>query len=299
MDKARRTAAFQSTEAAEAQYQERYAKWEERRDAAVAARRRPPWPPRTPAQWLTGNKRPANGYGGSLHPIIGYGIRGVIWYQGEANTFRASGYPDLFTFMIEQWRAEWRQGDFPFYWVQLADHQAEQDNPGDSRWAELREAQTHALHLANTGQAVIIDLGEGNDIHPRRKEPVAQRLVRLALHHDYGATDLVARSPEYRTQTLEDDRIVLTFENFGSPLRTVDTDRPDGFAICGEDQAWHWASARIISDNQVEVSSEAVPLPVAVRYAWANNPRCNLYSRAGLPVTPFRTDDFPITSPTY
>lgn len=271
--------------------------WEAAKAAAEAEGRRVPRKPRSPEAWLSGNQRAGNIYGGVLHPTIGYGIRGVIWYQGESNAPRARAYRDLFPYLIEHWRSEWGQGEFPFYWVQLADFREEADVPGESAWAELREAQTRTLSLPNTGQAVIIDLGEGNDIHPRNKHDVAARLARWALARDYGY-DLTYRSPEFAAGRVSDSRVEIDFNCFGSRLRTVDSNTVKGFAICGEDREWHWAKARLVDGDTVEVWHEAIAEPVAVRYAWADNPDCNLISEEGLPVTPFRTDTFPmITEP--
>ena len=195
--------------------------------------------------------------------------------------------------MIRHWREEWGQGDFPFYYVQLADFQAEADEPGPSAWAELREAQTMTMHhLANVGEAVIIDVGEGRDIHPRNKQTVANRLVRWALARDYDM-DIQYRGPAYQSMKVEGNKIVLTFNHVGQGLYSFDTREPQGFAIAGEDQKFVWAQAKIISSNQMEVWSDEISDPVAVRYAWANNPVCNMYSRDGLPMTPFRTDDWP------
>jgi sialate O-acetylesterase len=222
-------------------------------------------------------------------------MKGVIWYQGESNASRAHEYAELFPFVIEQWRKEWGQGSFPFYWVQLADFRAEKPEPGDSDWAELREAQTKTLRLPNTGQAVIIDIGEGRDIHPRNKQEVAARLVRWALARDYGV-QIPYRSPEYKSVEFDGGKALLTFDCFGSTLRTFDVAESKGLALCGEDKVWRWATGRVVAPNRVEVTSEQVAAPIAVRYAWADNPVCNLYSMDGLPVTPFRTDDFdPIT----
>jgi sialate O-acetylesterase len=254
-------------------------------------------PPRAPQNWLTGNSRPGNIFAGIVHPTLGYGIKGVIWYQGESNATRAYEYATLFPFMIEQWRKEWGQGDFPFYWVQLADFKAEKALPGDSTWAELRETQTKTLGLPNTGQAVIIDLGEGRDIHPRNKRDVASRLVRWALVRDYGMK-LPYRSPEYKGVKFNGEKAVVTIDCFGGALKAFDVVEARGFAVCGADRIWHWAKGTVLGADQVEVWSDEEANPVAVRYAWADNPVCNLYSADGLPVTPFRTDDFEmITKP--
>ncbi len=255
--------------------------------------------PRQPSNLLTGNARPGNIWAGMLHPTIGYGIRGAIWYQGESNAGRAYQYDDLFGLMISEWRKAWSIGDFPFYWVQLADFKAEKPEPGESDWAELREAQTNTLALPNTGQAVIYDLGEGRDIHPRDKQNVAKRLARLALARDYGQSQVEYLSPSHKSLEVNGGKAILTFENAGSGgLYAFDTEAVAGFAVAGEDKVWHWATGMVVAPDKVEVSSSAVANPVAVRYAWADNPVANLRGRNGLPVIPFRTDDWPqITDP--
>jgi sialate O-acetylesterase len=251
--------------------------------------------PRRPEQWLTGNQRPGNIFAGSVHPTLGYGIKGVIWYQGESNASRAYDYGTLFPFMIEQWRKEWGQGDFPFYWVQLADFKPESPTPGESEWAELRETQTKTLKLPNTGQAVIIDVGEGKDIHPKNKADVAARLVRWALVKDYGMK-LPYRSPEFKSVAFNGPVAKITLDCFGGNLGLFDVAEARGFSVCGEDKVWHQATGKVVGGSEIEVTSEDVQAPIAVRYAWADNPVCNLFSDAGLPVTPFRTDDFPMTT---
>ncbi len=287
-----------------AEYKVKAAAWfKARTEAAKAGTFFTDLAPRAPQNLMTGQGRPGNLYAGVLHPTIGYGIKGVIWYQGESNAGRAKEYRDLFPFMIEHWRKEWKQGDFPFYWVQLADYKPSQTWPADSDWAELREAQTLTMSkLPKTGQCVITDLGEANDIHPKNKRDVAERLARWALVNDYGQK-LVYRSPELKDAKFDGGKTLLTFDYAPQGLRTLDTDEAKGFAICGEDKKWVWAKASIIGGskrgtNQIEVSAEGVVKPVAVRYAWADNPVCNVFSAEGLPVTPFRTDDFPmITDP--
>lgn len=245
---------------------------------------------------MRGNHRPANIYNGVLKPTIGYGIRGVIWYQGESNASRANQYRELFPYMIQTWRDEWGQGDFPFYWVQLADFRAEKAGPADSDWAELREAQTMTMKLPNTGEAVIVDLGEAADIHPKNKQDVAKRLARWALAKDYGFQDLVYRSPIYASMEAADGTITVSFDHVGGGLDTFDVNEPIGFTIAGEDKVFHHAKAEILGKGggrrQVKVWSDQVPSPVAVRYAWADNPICNMQNAEGLPLTPFRTDDW-------
>ena len=302
MDNWKKIEAEYDHEKALATYAEQKKKWEEKRDAAVKAGEDPPAAPRAPQNQLKGQGRPGNLYAGCLYPIIGYGIKGAIWYQGESNAGRAYQYNDLMTLMITEWRKDWKQGDFPFYFVQLADYMAEKPEPGDSAWAELRESQTQTMNtLKNTGQAVIIDLGEANDIHPKRKIEVAGRLARWALVKDYGISGIPHRSPEYKAVEIKDNKAVVTIDHIGggAGLRTVDVNDLKGFAICGEDKKWVWADAKFVAGtpkNRIEVSSPNVAKPVAVRYAWADNPVCNIVSQEGLPLTPFRTDDFPLVT---
>lgn len=244
------------------------------------------------ARQMGGNHRPANIYNGVLKSHLGYGIRGAIWYQGESNAGRAYQYRDLFPLMISNWRAEWGQGDFPFYWVQLADYMAEKAEPGNSAWAELREAQTMTMDkLPNTGEAVIIDIGEGKDIHPRNKVDVGRRLARWALAKQYGI-DIPHQSPRYASMEKDGDKIILSFDHVVGGWRPFDVNQPVGFTVAGEDERFYAAEAKILSDGKVQVSSPEVSNPVAVRYAWADNPICNMYSATDLPLTPFRTDDW-------
>ena len=243
---------------------------------------------------MRGNSRPGNIYNGVLKSHLGYGIKGAIWYQGESNAGRAYQYRDLFPLMIDSWRKEWSQGDFPFYWVQLADFKAEKAEPGDSDWAELREAQTMTMtRLPKTGEAVIIDIGEGKDIHPKNKVDVGRRLARWALVNDYGIQGIAPRSPIYKSMEKQAGKIVLTFEHVSGGWRPFDVNEPRGFTIAGEDKKFVHAQAKLLPTGQIEIWSDAVKEPASVRYAWADNPICNMFSAAGLPLTPFRTDDWP------
>jgi sialate O-acetylesterase len=270
-----------------------FADWKTAVDKAKAEGKQPPRQPSgNLAALMGGNSRPGNIYNAVLKPTIGYGIRGVIWYQGESNAGKAYQYRDLFPLMIKSWRDEWGQGDFSFYWVQLADFLAETPEPKESMWAELREAQTMTMKLPNTGEAVIIDIGEGKDIHPRNKQDVANRLVRWALARDYGVK-IAFHSPSYKSMEKNGKKIVLQFDSVGRGLKTFDVAEPRGFAIAGSDRKFVNAQAKIVGPAKVEVWSDAVSEPVAVRYAWADNPVCNMYSAEGLPLTPFRTDDWP------
>lgn len=245
-------------------------------------------PPAQPLRFLDDRDRAGNIYAGMVHPLVGYGIKGVIWYQGEQNVGRPAEYRDLFPYLIAQWRQVWQQGDFPFYWVQLPNFHAEEAFAAHSLWAELREAQALALHLPNTGQAVAIDLGEANDIHPHNKQQMASRLVRWPLAKDYGI-NVTYRSPELEKVDRVEGKVLVTFECFGSKLRLVGSSNARGFAIADTEGTWHPANARLTGENTVELSFPGVANPVAIRYAWADNPICNLYSESGLPVTPFRT----------
>jgi len=235
-------------------FAERLAKWKEAVKKAKAAGKQAP---RAPRNLLAGNHRPANIYNGVLKPTIGYGIRGAIWYQGESNSGRAHQYRHLFPLMISQWRKEWGQGDFPFYWVQLADFRAEVSEPQESTWAELREAQTMTQSLPNSGQAVIIDIGEGRDIHPRNKQDVAKRLARIALAKDYGVK-IDHRSPEYKSMAVKGNKVVLSFDHVGPGLYAFDVREPIGFTIAGADKNFVNAKARLVGKDKVEVWSDEV-----------------------------------------
>jgi sialate O-acetylesterase len=297
MENTRNTEAQKQSPTAQSEYAAALQKHKEVAEKAKAEGRPIPRGPQSPEAWLSGNQRPGNIFNGVLNPTIGYGIKGAIWYQGESNANRAWEYRELFPFLIQEWRREWNQGDFPFYWVQLADYMAETKTPGDSTWAELREAQTRTLSLPNTGQAVITDLGEGKDIHPKNKHDVAARLVRWALAKDYGLK-FVYRSPEFQSLQIKDGKAIVKVNCFGSGLRTFDVEEAVGFAVCGEDKAWHFAKGKVLGNDTIEITCAEVPAPIAVRYAWANNPVCNVINREGLPLTPFRSDDFEmITKP--
>ncbi|MCA9003925.1 MAG: sialate O-acetylesterase [Planctomycetaceae bacterium] len=293
LEKWKQTEATYNHDQALAAYKKRMDQWKESVKKAKAAGKAAPQAPRAPRNPLTGNHRPSNIYNGVLYPTIGYGIKGVIWYQGESNANRAYQYRKLFPYMIQNWRDEWKQGDFPFYWVQLADFRSEKPEPADSDWAELREAQTMTMDaLPNTGEAVILNLGEASDIHPKNKQDVAMRLARWALAKDYGVK-VVHQSPRYKSMEVKGNKVILTFDHVGGGLDTFDVTTPIGFTIAGEDKKFVKANAKIVGSDKIEVWSDAVMKPAAVRYAWADNPICNVQNKEGLPVTPFRTDDWP------
>jgi sialate O-acetylesterase len=235
--------------------------------------------------------KPLGLYNAMISPLLNYRIKGVIWYQGESNAGRAIEYLELFPAMIKDWRKQWDQGDFPFLFVQLSNFMEAKDQPAESDWALLREAQRKTLALPNTGMAVAIDLGEWNDIHPLNKKGVGHRLALAAKKVAYGE-DLVHSGPEYESMKVEGNKVILTFKNSGSGLQAKGDDKLKQFAIAGPDKKFVWANASI-KGNTVEVWSEKVPKPVAVRYAWADNPEgANLYNKEGLPASPFATDVF-------
>jgi sialate O-acetylesterase len=240
----------------------------------------------------SGPNRPSVLYNAMIQPFTQFAIRGVIWYQGEANADRAWQYRTLFPALITDWRSKWGIGDFPFYFVQLANFMTTDKEPAASAWAELREAQAKTLSLPNTGMAVTIDIGDGANIHPKNKQEVGRRLAQIALARNYGQK-IVYTGPVYASQKIVDSTIRLNFTAAGGTLQAGGDGSLKGFAIAGADQVFHWANARI-DGNQVVVSSPGVTAPAAVRYAWGNNPEgANLYNTQGLPASPFRTDDWP------
>lgn len=243
-----------------------------------------------PPVWVNNPNAPTALYNGMIAPLIPLGIRGAIWYQGESNASRAYQYRELFPTMISNWREDWGQGPFPFLFVQLANFMATRPEPGDCAWAELREAQTMTLTLENTGMAVIIDIGQADDIHPRNKQDVGKRLALWALAKIHGKA-IAWSGPLYRSMKVDGDEIVLHFDHVNGGL-VAEGEPLKGFAVAGADRKFVWADARI-DGSTVVVRSDKVARPVAVRYAWADNPVCNLYNGAGLPASPFRTDDWP------
>ncbi|EIP97999.1 protein of unknown function (DUF303) [Opitutaceae bacterium TAV1] len=272
-----------------------------------------PVPPRNPAQsrHIAGNL-----FNGMIRPLIPFGIRGVIWYQGEDNASRAIEYRDAFPLLINDWRSRWAQDGFSFYWCQLANFMAKKTDPAaPSSWALLREAQTRARALPNTGQAVLIDLGAPDDIHPANKRDVGERLARIALARDYGKA-IAFSGPVFKSMSRSGAKLLLTLDTgdggalVARPLAATHNVRDvspgtrtaplvrnspggelEGFVICGADRKWVWANAGIKGSDTVILWSDNVAEPVAARYAWADNPTCNLYNAAGLPAVPFRTDE--------
>ncbi|HEX5787768.1 MAG TPA: sialate O-acetylesterase [Woeseiaceae bacterium] len=231
-------------------------------------------------------RQPLGFYNAMLAPLRNFRIRGVIWYQGETNVGRGDEYAELFPAMIRDWRRLWRQGDFPFLFVQLANYLETRQEPGDSDWAELREAQRRALRLPNTAMVVTIDVGEWNDIHPLDKQTVGERLARAAQALAYGESDVVSSGPMFRSLMKRGGKLVIEFDHVGGGLQSKGGELT-GFAVAGEDGRYVWADARIDGETVV-VASDAVADPTRVRYAWADNPEAaTLYNDEGLPASPF------------
>ncbi|QDV34455.1 sialate O-acetylesterase [Tautonia plasticadhaerens] len=241
--------------------------------------------------------RPAWLYNAMIHPIVPYAIEGAIWYQGESNAGQAYEYRTLFPAMIQDWRNAWERGDFPFLLVQLAPFMKIEEQPNDSAWAELREAQLMATQrLRNVGMAVITDVGEEDDIHPKAKEPVGQRLALAALALAYGQ-DVCYSGPTLKEAKFEDGKAILTFDHTCGGLVAKDGSLT-GFTVAGADKKFVDAEAEIVSEDTIEVSSPEVDRPASVRFGWANFPVVNLWNEGGLPASPFRTDNWPgVTGP--
>jgi len=233
-------------------------------------------------------------YNAMINPFIQFSIRGAIWYQGESNADRAVQYQELFPAMIRDWRKKWNIGDFPFYYVQLANFMKRSDLPGNSPWAELRNAQLKTLALPKTGMSVSIDIGEEKDIHPKNKQEVGRRLALIALAKTYGK-EVVYSGPVLISSKVLNNSISLNFNYTDGGLKAKDGGAIKGFAVAGADQKFYWAKATVQGANVI-VSAPEVPTPVAVRYAWADNPDCNLVNGAGLPASPFRTDDWRLST---
>jgi sialate O-acetylesterase len=283
---------------AQANYEKAMKKYEAdlvKHKAAVAKAKEegkpPPRAPRRPVEPDKNPNRPCVLYNAMIHPLQPFAIKGAIWYQGESNANRAYQYRTLFPAMIQSWRATWKQGEFPFLFVQLAPYMPIVSEPQDSAWAELREAQLRtSLHCKNTGMAVITDVGDPKDIHPTRKAPVGGRLALAARALAYGQ-NIEYSGPVYEKMTVKDGKAVLHFTHAGKGLEAKDGPL-HGFTLAGTDRKFHNAKAEIQGDT-VLVWCDQVTEPVAVRYGWANCPVVNLWNKDGLPASPFRTDDFP------
>ncbi len=240
------------------------------------------------------NSYPTLLFNAMINPLVPYPIKGAIWYQGESNAGRAKQYQRVFPSLITDWRNHWNQGDFPFLFVSLANYTEAPEQPGESDWAELREAQTKTLSLPNTGMALAIDIGEAGDIHPRNKQDVGKRLALNAYKIAYGK-DVVHAGPMYKEVVFTDGKAMIEFSETGSGLKVKNRyGYLNGFTLAGADRKFHWAKAELVDYNTVVVYSDDVQNPVAVRYGWANNPDdLNLYNMEGFPANPFRTDNWP------
>ncbi|MBK9385420.1 MAG: sialate O-acetylesterase [Planctomycetes bacterium] len=253
------------------------AKWEER----ITANEKQSASPHAPARL----------YNAMIAPLVPFALRGAIWYQGESNASRAEEYRFLFPRLLHSWRAAWGQGDFGFYFVQLANFKT---NGNPHEWAELREAQTMTLALPATGMAVTIDIGNSTDIHPKNKQDVGKRLALWALAQEYGR-DLVKSGPLFQRATVRGNTLELAFTH-ARGLATRDGQALRGFELAGADRVYHPAEARI-EGERVILSSAAVAQPVAARYAWSDDPlEANLQNGAGLPASPFRSDAWPMVT---
>jgi len=276
-----------------AEYDEAIKKWRAEADKAVAAGARPSPSPAV-ADALREYRIASSIYDGMIAPLIPFYIRGAIWYQGESNEARAQQYEILLPTMIRAWRERWGEDAFPFGIVQLPNYRDAKPEPADEPWSHIREAQRRtARNVQNTGLIVTIDIGEAHDIHPKNKLDVGRRMARWALVDVYGRT-MTKSGPMFREAKITGSKVVLRFDQAGEGLRIRDGNKLDEFAIAGADQKWHWANAKILGKDRIEVWSDEVPQPRAARYAFNNNPKHpNLTNETGLPATPFRTDDWP------
>ncbi|MEO0445533.1 MAG: sialate O-acetylesterase, partial [Verrucomicrobiota bacterium] len=293
-------------EAAQKSYQQRLEAYDAKLDAYREARKagqegkHPGRAPTKPSAPMLASNAPAAIYHQMIAPWIPYSIKGAIWYQGESNRTRAHQYETLFPAMIEDWRAKWNQPAMPFYFVQLANFRAPSTEPGTpSAWAELQNAQTLTLSkLPHTGMAIINDIGEADDIHPRNKKDVGKRLARWALHKDYQQTVIPISGPIMKSHEVTAGGIRVHFDHVGEGLKARDGEDLKRFELAGEDQTWFWATAVIEEGgSSVLISSPQVPKPAAARYAWADNPvDANLVNSAGLPTSLFRTDGWKLST---
>jgi sialate O-acetylesterase len=270
--------------------------WKYKVERAIEQPASVPAPP-LPSQFINSPFFASNIYNGMVAPLVPYAIKGVIWYQGESNADRAEQYRKLFPALIRDWRTQWHEGEFPFLFVQLANYgpKGRPEQPADSAWAELREAQTMTLVASpNTAMAVIIDIGESKSIHPKNKQDVGKRSALAAEKIAYGKADIQYSGPIYQLINVENGKVRITFDH-ARGLKTKDGGPPKGFQIAGEDRKWVWADAKI-DGRDVIVWSDAVKKPMAVRYGWGDDPVTNLYNDADLPASPFRTDDWPMVT---
>ena len=276
---------------AQAQYEKQLATWKTAAAKAKAEGKQAPRAPRKPDEPRRSANHPATLFNGKIVPLIPYAIKGAIWYQGESNAGNGTQYALQLETLVKDWRGRWGY-DFPFGWVQLPNfHKAQVEPVEDTGWVRVREGMLKMLALPDTGMAITLDCGEADNIHPKNKQDVGKRLAMWALAKVYDQKGIAASGPLPAGHQIRGSEIVLSFKHADGGLVAKDGDLK-GFAIAGTDKKWVRATAKIDGDKVV-VSSPEVKQPAAVRYAWADNPDFNLYNGAGLPATPFRTDDWP------
>jgi len=276
--------------------------WLPKAKKALAAQGIVPQAPTMPRNPLNSSGGPTGLYNGMIHGLIPYAIRGALWYQGESNGSEAESYYHKTRALVGGWRQLWGEGDFPFYFDQLATFMAPNAKPeGGDGWARVMEAQTFSLSIPNTGMAVLSDIGNARNIHPKDKQDVGDRLALWALAKDYGKKDLVCSGPVFKSAKVEGKTMVISFDHVGSglmvgkkeglaPVQEIKGGELKGFAIKGADGQWQWADAKIVGQTVV-VSSEKVSKPAVVRFAFTTNrSHCNFYNKEGLPAVGFRTD---------
>lgn len=278
------------------QYDEDMTAYEKKLSEPRSPNEKPPAKPLSKPHPDENHKYPGVLFNGMISPLAGLPIKGFLWYQGESNKDRYAQYQKLLSSLITDWRKRWNQGELPFFIVQLANFKPRAVEPSDSGRTRVREAQAQvAREMPGCALAVTIDLGEADDIHPLNKEDVGRRLALAAMQKVYGK-EIVGSGPTHRSVDFRNGEALVKFDSVGGGLVAGQDGRADkieGFALAGEDRVWHWAKARI-EGNAVRVSCDAVPVPVALRYAWADNPPASLYNKEGLPTVPFRTDDWPL-----
>lgn len=278
----------------DAQFQKRLRNWQKRVEKAKANGKRKPRRPSKPSDPTLSTGHPANLYHGMIHPLIPYRIRGALWYQGERNAKSlqsAQLYKTQLPLLISDWRTRWGQGDFPFLFVQLPNFKKRQADPNQtSTWAAMRDSMLHSLQVPNTGMATTIDVGMAKDIHPKNKQAVGSRLAQWALASVYDQP-IPATGPLFRNAEYRDGSAFVSFQEGGGSLQIQTGDALQGFALAGKDQVFQFAEAEIQGDT-VRVWHPTIPHPVAVRYAWGDNPACNLGNTAKLPASPFRSDSW-------
>ncbi len=288
--------------AAKAKYDKQLEVWKLKAAQAKATGKKSPRKPKMQQSPQLSNRIPSTLYNGMMHSLVPYGIKGAIWYQGESNAKHfPEAYEHRFSTLIDAWRERWGQEQLYFYWCQLAKYKAPAETPvgDDDGWVQVCDAQRRTLSKPDTGMAVLNDIGEAKDIHPKNKVDAGKRLALWAMKQAYGK-DIVCSGPLYKSSEIKDGKVVVTFDSVGAGLMvgkkhlmapTVEVDEPlKRFQICGADQQWKWANAKIIATDRVAVWHPEIAEPVEVRYAWsANAEGANLYNRDGLPAAMFKT----------